>query len=248
MSDGERPADPLLLVRRAARKLWPWCAGATVVLVAAGVVFRHQFHWGDVPTWLMAVTTLLALAAAVFAGMVAYALLSIEDERDLKGRRDQAEEQARKVAAWYDTWEAPPLFGPDAPRPALEPEVVQGARISNASDLPVYHVRVSFCVPVDPWQDWREGVRYTPPKVRTVLPPGNETQELPDDVREQHQQSTAEWQVVIEFTDAAGKVWRRDAQGRLLTPPPVNFQKASQEMRRRAAGRFPFKRLRGGGT
>ncbi len=88
MSDDAAPADPLEVVRRTVRRFWPLAIGIAALLVLLFVLFRRDLNWGDVPTWLMAVTTALALAAALFAGLVAYALLSVEDERDKKAHRD----------------------------------------------------------------------------------------------------------------------------------------------------------------
>jgi hypothetical protein len=48
--------------------------------------------------------------------------------------------------------------------------ILHWAVIRNASDLPVFDVRVSYCVPVDPASGltWRQGERYVtdPPPVR----------------------------------------------------------------------------------
>jgi hypothetical protein len=62
-----RSPDPLALASRVGRLV--------AVLVVLGIVFRHSLGWGDVATWVVAITTLLAFLAAAFAGLVAYDLL-----------------------------------------------------------------------------------------------------------------------------------------------------------------------------
>lgn len=50
--------------RLAARRAVPCACVLAVVLAVLGLVFRNSISWGDVPTWVLAVTTLLAFAAA----------------------------------------------------------------------------------------------------------------------------------------------------------------------------------------
>jgi hypothetical protein len=75
--------------------------------------------WGDVPTWIGAITTLCALLAAAY-------LVAIEVRRDRReaDRQDRAE-QADKVAAWFD----------DASGQLL---------LRNGSSLPIYNVLITI--------------------------------------------------------------------------------------------------------
>lgn len=121
-----------------------------VVAAVLGIVFRHHLHWGDVPTWVLAATTLLAFVAAAFAGVVAYDLLQIERARDATAARETQDKQeaerraqASRVAAWYSTWEKQEPF-----TQVMRLGRRWGAVIRNASDLPVYGLHVSFGVPV----------------------------------------------------------------------------------------------------
>jgi hypothetical protein len=73
--------------------------------------------WGDVPTWVGAITTLGALIAA---GV----LIRVELRRDHREQgRLERNEQADKVAAWFDDESGKIL-------------------IRNGSSLPIYNVRV----------------------------------------------------------------------------------------------------------
>jgi hypothetical protein len=90
MSDLDSQApDPLRTVRAVARAGWPLACLTAVVLGALGFAFRRTESRGDVPTWVLAVTTLLAFIAAAFAALVTYELLRLEGERDLKAARDR---------------------------------------------------------------------------------------------------------------------------------------------------------------
>lgn len=226
--------DPLATVKLVARKGWRYAAAVVVVLVAAGVVFGHRLHWGDFPTWLVAVTTLLAFLAAAVASLVAFELLRIEQERDRLGtverryieaqRAEQREAdrrgQASKVAGWYGTWRlTPPVHG-GTDNPPERPKA--GAIIRNTSDLPVYDMRVSFCVPVDPSAGltWRQGERYiTANGQLRIVPPGESWIEIPPEIKAQELQAAQgdkpEWLIAIEFTDANRVRWVRDPYGRL---------------------------------
>lgn len=86
----------------------------------ASVSTLHTIDWGDVPTWVSAITTAGALIAAGF-------VVRIELRRD-KRQTDAAEraEQADQVAVWHQAY----------------PRV--GVVIHNGSVLPIYSVAVSF--------------------------------------------------------------------------------------------------------
>jgi hypothetical protein len=224
------PADPLVLVRQAARRAWPWLAGVVVVLAGLGGVFGARASWGDVGTWALAVTGLLALVAAVFAGLVAYAVLAVEMRRDQfaaadrrRAEQERAEQreadrrgQADRVAAWFGVWQR-------SDAPAL---VADGVVVMNASALPVYDMDVTFCLPQDLDRDggWYQGAVGKLPERLVTVPPGEQVREkIPGDVRrvgEARAGSKPGWLIAIEFTDAAGARWHRDPRGR-LAPGPV---------------------------
>jgi hypothetical protein len=83
--------------------------------------------------------------------------------------------------------------------------------------VPVYNVRVAFCVAVDPSAEltWRQGERFV--GALRLVPPGEEHVEMPDHPRAEQDASGNEptWLVAIEFTGAMGARWLRDPRGRL---------------------------------
>jgi len=133
-------SGPLALTKRVAGKVKWYAVGLVAILVALGIVFRHSLSWGDVATWVLAITTLLAFVAAAFAGLVAYDLLRVEHARDTAAAgerlladadRQRAEDeraarreadrraQASKVTAWFHSFEivkqvVPPVYEKDA--------------------------------------------------------------------------------------------------------------------------------------
>jgi hypothetical protein len=206
------------IFRGAVADNWGWLVAVAVVATVLGVVFRHHLAWGDVPTWVLAALTLLAFAAAAFAGVVAYDLLRTEQDRDVAREDAERRAQASKVAAWYGTWRSEITYsGGAVSGPPSWPH--SGAVIRNASDLPVYDVRVSFCVAVSsaPAPGWRAEERYSSPEPILVIAPGEEHVELPGNVRERETADGNEpkWLVGIQFTDADGRRWLRAPNGQL---------------------------------
>ena len=236
-------SGPVAWVRGAVRRIWVPAAVLVVVLVALGIVFRHSLSWGDVPTWVLAVTTLLAFLAAAFAGLVAYELLSVENARDqaasversraaVDRKQTEAERaaqreadrraQASRVTAWFDSYRAGvprDQYYPGSPAVATAP-TTWGAAINNASELPIFDVRVFFYWVNDPGDGspWTPDMRYTPLERFRVIPPNHIRRlDLPSTVQNTGEECNDDVYVVgIEFTDASGARWIRDARGALL--------------------------------
>ena len=94
--------DPLARVKLIARMGWPLAAALVLALAVLGDALRHSIHWGDFPTWLLGITTLLAFLAATFAGVVAYDLLKIEAARDEVASQERREAAADRRQAALD--------------------------------------------------------------------------------------------------------------------------------------------------
>ncbi len=168
--------------------------------------------WGvDVPTWLAAVGTIGAFASGG-------ALLLRELRRDRDRELFQERAQASSVAAW----------------PAREEQVAANLttihtklQLNNASKEPVYRVGINYCD--------AEGNEVASDIV-DILAPGLLQRELPRRLRETWVKSQTGWikrqspaaestkdpfgqpwefTVVLSFTDAAGRRWRRNRDGSL---------------------------------
>jgi len=161
--------------------------------------------WGDVPTWLSAVATLVALIFAAVAAISARRVYLIESERDKTAsdeRRNQAEflrrTQAALVSAWWGKQDDE--FG--VPR--------WGAWVRNASETPIYQNRVSLTKLYEP--DISDAFSLS------VLPPMSEPKFFPTTVWEGDIDGVVDMpdiRVEMTFTDSAGIRWIRDKQGRL---------------------------------
>lgn len=223
--------DPPALAKKFAGRAWPYAAGLVVILAVIGAVFRHQLSWGDFPTWVVAITTLLAFLAAAFAGLVAYDLLMVENKRDLDAAQERllaaaerkrlADErtaqreadrraQASQVTTWFAFYEP---ADPDYPTMAGGPPT-WGAAVRNASDLPIFDVRVFFYWVNDPrdGNPWTAEQRYASVDRILVIPPGQtRDSELPERVSSMAKECNDRVYLVgIEFTDANGHRWSRN--------------------------------------
>jgi hypothetical protein len=216
VAEAPDPAIPALSLGRLARRSWPWVVALAIVLLVSGLLFGGRASWGDVATWVVAVTTLLALVAAAFAGIVAYKVLAVETRRDLLADSERIAAQAAEVAAWSGRTKAETFVSSDGPDTWQE----WGAVIRNASGLPVYGLRVWFCDPADPapGSELRTLQWYESPELTDVLPPGDAFVSPPREITKRRAAgSTERWLVAVEFTDAVGARWLREPRGK-LTP------------------------------
>lgn len=203
-------------------------AFAIVTAVVAGLAFRKQaqelrdqaalleVQSGQLETQRQQLADQQALSARQ-TGVLE--LQATELRESLDERKHQADEQrmaqADQVAAWFGTGEVYPdvAFG-QQPRPAW------GAFIRNESPLPIYSARVLFHFvatdsPVS--EQWQPIMRGGPPEYIRVIPPRSQKFiEIPDQVRDMIDDCNDNIYVVsVEFTDAAGSRWQRDARGAL---------------------------------
>jgi len=246
------PAARTMIIIRRFR--W-YAGGSLAVLVVLGILLRHKWSWGDFPTWILALTTLGAFLAAAFAGLVAYDLLTVENTRDLQAsaerafadkererterereesravaareqaaqREDAERAQASKVTAWFDDHQVGIM--PAVVSMPPEPMYDWAAKVRNASDLPVFDVRVFFYWVDDPrdGRPWTTQERYASVERLRVIPP-EQTRHLilPQTVLPTGEKINRDsYLVAIEFTDANGVRWRRDERARLMKASEV---------------------------
>lgn len=167
-----------------------------LLLVVAGTGWALTGHEpSELAGWIEAVATALALLAAMIAAIFAVGAFRIETARERRWEDSAARAQAEVVAAW-----------------GHRGEVI----IVNGSALPVYDVQLvvlirgkSVAMKLNHLQPTDVGGR----KVReTVFLKHFDTQYRAADAAGEGMPSTL---VVIEFSDAAGQRWLRDARGRL---------------------------------
>jgi hypothetical protein len=138
-----------------------------------------------------------------------------EIQASLDQRKQAAEEERRSQAAKVTTWLA-----------RSDDDGAWEARIRNASDLPIFDVRTFFhkihkVNPTPGGGNWvPAGQEATPPdETICVFPPqADRVVAVPENARKMFGEPTDRTYVAsIEFTDAAGHHWERDARG-TLTP------------------------------
>jgi hypothetical protein len=163
-----------------------------------------RLDWGDVPTWVSASISLLALMAATAAAVGAFRLYSVERANKQRAEAEIAQravEQRRTQAAQVACW-----MGSVHDRAGRGSVLVVNLR--NASELPVYDVMIEVTA------NTSEPTLVTLP----VLPPGATPVERPvpgpADVHGQPNPCS----VTMRFRDSAGVVWRRGQDGTLTEP------------------------------
>lgn len=155
----------------------------------------------DAAAWTEASATVVAVGAAIFAGRYAKKAYDKEVQRDEQRENERRSAQAEKVAAWCERWVG------EAGAWNYERYYLR-----NASDIPVYDVVVLF----------RQGKHSLGTDSLDVLPPADEpvVREVPVHVRnEAHAAEAEHGQIIrplVSFRDAAGRHWRRTAEGLLV--------------------------------
>ena len=219
--DSDLPRQRLGTHRGGRGRIGPLSAGRRAIA-------RMSIHLGDLPTWLAALGTVGALAAALW---------QISNERrrrltqELRDRSERHQAQARLIAAWIGEIE----------HPAGNPETDSGRtaiELLNSSAEPIYAVVASLVYiqgaaphSTEAWFESRKSApqdsQLSPPTVLlSILPPG----------RWRIWISGSSWGILsgrvgaeVAFTDRAGAHWIRRAKGNLEElpiPPFDHFEKS----------------------
>lgn len=159
----------------------------------------------NIPEWITAVVAVVALGAAIWAGVISRSLLLVEQRRDDERQQRTLAEQATLVGAWM-------IFCPDLPERGVDRR--DGIMVRNSSDASVYDLVVQSC-------DFHG--RQLPLLELTILPPGEyvilghreypwslarTTDEIPSAIRPITKRK--ELRVTqLDFVDAQGIPWTR---------------------------------------
>ncbi|MFC0504198.1 hypothetical protein [Micromonospora costi] len=186
-------------------------------------LFLFWAELGDVATWIGALANAATLGLALAAGIVSYNIYKIESGRDRRAedeRRERAfdarRDQASLVSAWFDKRAVSSVVIASSDGVKRIPNNTAGARILNASNLPIYDVRVSFRL-------FPAMLRLGDP-IRAVPPhKGEVVSRLPDEMWQLLPEGDVELlvDVALEFRDAAGRCWKRDFDGFLSEAPTL---------------------------
>jgi hypothetical protein len=191
-----------------------------------GRIFAET-SWGDVPSWVTAVATVLALIAASYAAWRTGKIVNIELGRDRDRERDEERRQASQVAAWAAESVHDPVGGTSVFSQFTMMSV--SGYVVNGSSQPIFNVHVGWFV--DDEQIHETNV--------AVLPPGGvETWEMPDEVISRFDGETSDQgtrplrrfleaellssmtaerlRLQVGFDDSHGRRWSRDRFGNLV--------------------------------
>jgi len=164
---------------------------------------------GTIAEWVGGVATVLATAAAVFAGVIAYRAYRREEDRD-----------RQSLAAGVHAWLARDTADGD-----------QRLMVTNLGSAPIYEACVAFVV------NGHDALAPRGAKTWQILPPGQYVVahgtwgwSLPDPVDDprRYQPYTRSTKHLVQrmtFTDARGVRWQREGAGRLTElsdPPPTS--------------------------
>jgi len=169
--------------------------------VTLGLQAEASNVWGDVPTWITGVATVVALIFAAAAAVYARRMFRIEFDRDRIAAGERREHnaaltrsQSAQVSAW---WGQLPRSGQ------------WGIFVRNGSEAPVFQAHVTVLSD--------DGVDIAGSHI-TVIPPTSRPTFYPlagNDPQEDRNVAIKVRRVRMTFTDAAGLRWMRNQSGRL---------------------------------
>jgi hypothetical protein len=163
----------------------------------------QNIDWGDVPTWIGAIGTVLAVLAAIYAGVQAKRVYLIERRRDHQAEDDRRRTQAVAISGWVTE-----STGHSA---ASEWPILA---IMNASTLPVYDLVATVTR--------SDGTRLTSEKFPSVAPAQSPLQRPL--VLQESAIGAEPLLISLTFLDASGLIWCRDSRGKIseLAGPPTD--------------------------
>ena len=169
------------------------------------VLASSHVDWGDIPTWVQAIVSFLALVAAIVAAVVAwraFRLQRVQESRALEELTHRLDEERRAQASLVSAWLTQRAEG-------NIPDDVACVSVRNASLLPVYDV-VAVIQTADTQIVSRAVAEWE------VLPPMDLAAERFVRLTTNKSALSGEISVSIKFRDSFGRIWERNLIGRLL--------------------------------
>lgn len=189
-----------------------------LVMVNRAGVAEAPVNWGDVPTWVSASVTLMALIFAVVAVVVARRTYRLESERDrinAAARQKQDAFVRRSQAALVSAW-----WAKDEQNPARKGRHSWAVYLRNASNAPVYKAHLTVMGTGSRAERKARELPVVPPTHEPVI----HTVELPGVKAgsdcDHRGLPLADYRVSLRFTDATGVRWMRDEYGYLKELAP----------------------------
>lgn len=157
--------------------------------------------------WVTALATLLALGAAIWAGVTAKRLYEIERKRETDRAQAQERSQADQFASWI-SWSRQPQVAMALPDGMRSPSLA----LQNGAPVPVYEVAVTYF----------EGREFLGAQTFSVISPTGSTPHYRQIrcpgvaevlLRPRDRDTRLDLRVALTFTDAHGVRWTRDRSG-----------------------------------
>lgn len=190
-----------------------------VVVVQARMLLTQGwgFPLGNVAEWVAGVSTFAAFVAAIFAGVAGFRALGRERRRDEAREDAEKAAQASAVAAWPDTQPPYPEEGYTITSESIAHDHRWRVFLRNASDLPVYRVRITWCEGVHALGE-QQTIHVLPPDPEPLIQPApkavvTEWKTTWGDGGRRPVAPVDRLGVAIDFIDAKGQEWRRDQRG-----------------------------------
>lgn len=158
-------------------------------------------QWGDVSSWVSAVSTIIALVFAAIAAVVTRRAFGVEVQRDIDQEESRRRAQAALVSAWWGSQDAS--------------ETQSGAFVRNASETPVYQATLSVVNTRDVDVAQRIDLPVVPPSADPVFLPVPLELGAPAGAN-----AAQDYRVAMSFTDSTGNRWIRDQRGVLSEVEP----------------------------
>ena len=158
-------------------------------------------QWGDVSSWVSAVSTIIALVFAAIAAVVTRRAFGVEVQRDKQQAEFLRRAQAALVSAWWGSQDAS--------------ETQSGAFVRNASETPVYKATLSVVNARDVNVAQQIDLPVVPPSADPVFHPVRLERGAPAGAN-----AAQDYRVAMSFTDSTGNRWIRDQRGVLSEVEP----------------------------
>lgn len=151
--------------------------------------------------WLDTASNVFAALGTVGAFVTGFVLLRREQAREADRTEDERRAQAARVSAWVEMYRRT-----DGVRELA-------LHVHNASDMPIYEVELPLPAPAGE-EPGSEFIGLVPPgqTIRRTAP------------QEWTRSYVQPEPVEVEFTDSAGREWRRDEQGKLMKAGSIDHR------------------------
>jgi hypothetical protein len=183
----------------------------------------NEIDFGDLPTWITAVTSLFALIAATFAAFFTWRTLRIESSREARTEIRIEEDQANKIACWISDSNSENFELSGYKYKAIGVNM----NVSNASQQVIYEVTLTLFDKDS--EIYEEHISVIPPESTSVIaiPVEIIDRYLPSHLKniigtvvsqadKESKRISGSLLLEVKFMDSKGVFWARGRKGNLV--------------------------------